>query len=110
MKLINIKPLPTRIKALKPLTKERFKRGKYLSQIEMILYSTNLCYYASRILHNEIIINNREMILNSLMKETYRIYKILSCNNWYNLDTALTQKEVKENFKLFGITKKSLKH
>ena len=38
MKCESIKPLPTRIKALKPLTKEKFKRGKYLSQIDMILY------------------------------------------------------------------------
>ena len=110
MKCESIKPLPTRIKALKPLTKEKFKRGKYLNEIEMILYSTNLCYYASRILHNEILVNNREKILNSLMIEIYRIYKILCNENWYNLDTALTQKEVNENFKLFGITKKSLEH
>lgn len=110
MKCESIKPLPTRIKALKPLTKEKFKRGKYLSQIEMILYSTNLCYYSTRILRNEIIVNNREMILNSLMMEIYRIYKMLCSDNWYNLDTALTQKEVNENFKLFRITKKSLEH
>ena len=110
MKCESIKPLPTRIKALKPLTKERFKRGKYLNEIEMILYSTNLCYYASRILHNEIKVNNREIILNSLMMEIYRIYKILCSDNWYNFDTALTQKEVNENFKIFGITKKSLEH
>ena len=110
MKFESIKPLPTRIKALKPLTKEKFKRGKYLNEIEMILYSTNLCYYASRILHNEIIVNNREIILNSLMMEIYRIYKILCNENWYTFDTALTQKEVNENFKIFGITKKSLEH
>ncbi|MCT7498432.1 hypothetical protein [Aliarcobacter cryaerophilus] len=109
MKFESIKPL-TRIKALKPLTKEKFKRGKYLNEIEMILYSTNLCYYSSRILRNEIIVNNREIILNNLMMEIYRIYKILCNENWYNLDTALTQKEVNENFKLFGITKKSLEH
>ena len=69
MKCESIKPLPTRIKALKPLTKEKFKRGKYLNEIEMILYSTNLCYYSSRILRNEIIVDNREMLLNSLTKE-----------------------------------------
>jgi hypothetical protein len=76
----------------------------------MILYSTNLCYYSSRILRNEIIVNNREIILNSLMIEIYRIYKILCSDNWYNLNTVLTQKEVNENFKLFGITKKRLEH
>ncbi len=110
MKLINIKPLPTRIKALKPLTKEKVKRGNYLSNMEMILYSTNLCYYSMRILRNEIIVNDREMILNSIMKETIRMSKILNTKDWYNIDTVLTQKEVKENFKRFGITKKSLEH
>lgn len=110
MKLINIKPLPTRIKALKPLTKEKVKRGNYLSNMEMILYSTNLCYYSMRILRNEIIVDNREMILNSIMKETIRMSKILNTKDWYNIDTVLTQKEVKENFKRFGITKKSLEH
>ena len=44
------------------------------------------------------------------MKEIYRNYKILCNENWYNLNTALTQKEVNENFKIFGITKKSLEH
>ena len=110
MKLINIKPLPTRIKALKPLTKEKVKRGNYLSNMEMILYSTNLCYYSMRILRNEIIVNDREMILNSIMKETIRMSKILNTKDWYNIDTVLTQKEVNENFKRFGITKKSLEH
>ena len=110
MKLINIKPLPTRIKALKPLTKEKVKRGNYLSNMEMILYSTNLCYYSMRILRNEIVVDNREMILNSIMKETIRMSKILNTKDWYNIDTVLTQKEVKENFKRFGITKKSLEH
>ena len=42
MKLISLKPLSTTA-TLTQLTKERFKRGKYLNEIEMILYSTNLC-------------------------------------------------------------------
>ena len=109
MKYESITPL-SRIEALKPLIKEKFKRAKYLNEIEMILYSTNLCYYSSRILRNEIIVDNREMLLNSLTKEILRIYKILCNEEWYNLNTALTQKEVNKNFKLFGITKKSLEH
>ncbi len=110
MKLNSIDPLPQRVTTLKPLTKEKVKRGNYLSNMEMILYSTNLCYYSMRILRNEIIVDNREMILNSIMKETIRMSKILNTKDWYNIDTVLTQKEVKENFKRFGITKKSLEH
>ena len=81
MKCESIKPLPTRIKALKPLTKERFKRGKYLNEIEMILYSTNLCYYASRILHNEITSTHREHLLNILFAEVYRMNVIINKKN-----------------------------
>ena len=72
MKCESIKPLPTRIKALKPLTKEKFKRGKYLNEIEMILYSTNLCYYASRILHNEIIVNIADIHADAVHREGHR--------------------------------------
>ena len=110
MKYESLKPLPTRIKALKPLTKEKSKRGKYLNEIEMICYSTNLCYYASRILHNEITSTHREHLLNILFAEVYRMNAILSKKDWYCLEDTLTQKEVNENFKLFGITKKSLEH
>ena len=110
MKLNSIDPLPQRVTTLKPLIKKKVKRGNYLSNMEMILYSTNLCYYSMRILRNEIIVNDREMILNSIMKETIRMSKILNTKDWYNIDTVLTQKEVKENFKRFGITKKSLEH
>ena len=76
----------------------------------MILYSTNLCYYASRILRNEINSTHREHILNILFAEVYRMNVILSKKDWYSLEDTLTQKEVNEKFKLFGITKKSLEH
>jgi hypothetical protein len=110
MKLNSLKSLPTTAK-LKPLTKEKVKRGKYLSEIEMILYSTNLCYYSTKIIYDEIKVKNKDEVLNSITKEMYRIHKIL-CDkeDWYNLENALTKKEHKENFKRFGITKKSLKY
>lgn len=111
MKCKSLKPLPTRIKALKPLTKQKFKRGKYLNEIEMILYSTNLCYYASKILHNEItIVDNRTQKINSLFDEVIRMNKILDCKDWYNIENILTEKERNDKFKQFGITKKSLEH
>ena len=42
--------------------------------------------------------------------EVYRMSKILSRNDWYRLEDILTQKEMNEKFKQFGITKKSLEH
>ena len=110
MKLINLKPLSTKA-TLKPLIKQKKpNRSKYLSELEMIMYSTNLCYYSTKIIYDEIRVKNKDEVLNHITKEMYRIHKILCDKDWYNLDTALTQKEVNENFKLFGITKKRLEH
>lgn len=110
MKLINLKPLSTTA-TLKSLTRQKQpNRSKYLSELEMIMYSTNLCYYSTKIIYDEIRVKNKDEVLNHLTKEMYRIHKILCDKDWYNLDTALTQKEVNENFKLFGITKKRLEH
>ena len=110
MKLTNLKPLSQTV-ILKPLTKERVKGGKYLSQIEMILYSTNLCYYSTKIINYEIKVKNKDEALKNITKEIYRIHKIFcDKDDWYNLDTALTKKEHKENFKRFGIAKKRLKY
>lgn len=110
MKLINLKPLSTTA-TLKPLIKQKKpNRSKYLSELEMIMYSTNLCYYSTKIIYDEIRVKNKDEVLNHITKEMYRIHKILCDKDWYNLDTALTQKEVNENFKLFGITKKRLEH
>jgi uncharacterized protein YqgQ len=110
MKCESLKPLPRRVKGLKPLTKQKFKRGKYLNEIEMILYSTNLCYYSWKILNHIITPPNRQQLLNSLSMEVYRMSKMLSRNDWYRLEDILTQKEMNEKFKQFGITKKSLEH
>ncbi len=110
MKCERLKPLPTRVKGLKPLTKQKFKRVKYLNQVEMICYSTNICYYTWKILNHIITPPNREQLLNSLSMEVYRMSKMLSKNDWYQVGEILTTQEHKEKFKLFGITKKSLEH
>jgi len=108
-KRCNLKPLAT-IKPLTPQTKIKVSRSKYLSSMEMLLYSSNLCYYSTRIIRNEIIVDNRDLILNQLEKEVLRMYKLLSKDDFYTLENAMTKKEQKENFKKFGITKKSLEH
>lgn len=110
MKLTSLKSL-SKTKPLKPLIKQKkTNRSKYLSELEMIMYSTNLCYYSTKIIYDEIKISNRDEVLHSITKELLRINKILSNKkDWYNLENALTKKEHKENFKRFGITKNRLK-
>ncbi len=105
----SLKPLAT-IKPLTPQNKPKLSRSKYLSSMEMLLYSSNLCYYSTRIIRNEVIVNNRDLILNQIEKEVYRMYKLLSNDDFYNLQNVMTKKEHRENFKKFGITKKSLEH
>ena len=109
MKLTNLKSLPI-TSNLKPLTKQNKPNiSKYLSEIEMILYSSNLCYFAHKLYYNEVTVKNKSVVMNNLHNELYKLNKILSLkNDWYSLDTALTKKEQKENFKRFGITKKKL--
>lgn len=109
MKCNSIKPIGN-IKPLTALTKEKIKRSNYLSTMEMILYSTNLCYYSTRIIRNEIEVNNRNFILDELSKEVYRMHKLLNKKEFDNLENVMTKKEYKENFKRFGITEKRLKH
>ncbi|MFY4743779.1 hypothetical protein ACOTVX_09790 [Aliarcobacter butzleri] len=73
------------------------------------MYSSNLCYFAHRLFYDEVTVKNKSVVMNNLNNELYRLNKILSLkDNWYSLDTALTKKEQKENFKRFGITKRSL--
>ncbi|MFY4785749.1 hypothetical protein ACOTVT_10120 [Aliarcobacter butzleri] len=109
MKLTSLKSLHT-LNNLKPLTKRnKPNRNKYLSELEMIMYSSNLCYFAHRLFYDEVTVKNKSVVMNNLNNELYRLNKILSLkDNWYSLDTALTKKEQKENFKRFGITKRSL--
>ena len=108
MNLISLKPLSTTV-ILKPLTRyKQPNRSKYLCELEMIMYSTNLCYYSTKIIYDEIRVKNKDEVLNHITKEMYRIHKILCDKDWYNLENALTKKEHKENFKKFGITKRSL--
>lgn len=109
MKLTNLKSLPI-TSNLKPLTKQnKPNRSKYLSEIEMIMYSSNLCYFAHKLYYDEVKVKNKSVVMNNLHNELYRLNKILSLkNDWYSLDTALTKKEQKENFKRFGITKNKL--
>jgi len=77
----------------------------------MILYSTNLCYFATKIIYNQIKVKNKDDVLIHLKKEIKRVRKIISDDEFLlNNDNYLTKKQHKENFKRFGITPKKIEH
>jgi len=99
------------LKRLKPLKQGKRECSPRLSSIEMILYSTNLCYYATRIIHNQIKVKNKDDVLMHLRKEIKRVHKIISDDEFLiNSDNYLTKKQRKENLKRFGITPKKLEY
>ena len=105
--LQELKPL----KRLKPLKQEKRERLPRLSSIEMILYSTNLCYFATRIINHQIKVKNEVEVLVHLKKEIARVREIISDDEFFlNDDNYLTKKQHKENFKRFGITPKKIEH
>ncbi len=109
MKLNNLKSIK-QLQEIQSITKTKVSKGKYLSELEMILYCTNITYYSMRILRNEIKVNNRDKILSDVTKEINRIYSILLKDDFYSIENAMTQKQHKENFKRFGITAEKLQH
>lgn len=78
-----------------------------LSQIELILHSTNLCFFTMRVLRNEIFINNRNRALAMAMKEIKKLNTILSKSDYY--EETISHKEAKETFKRLGVKQKHLK-
>lgn len=104
-----IKPL----KKIKPLhrvnSKPRGVKSKYLDELELILYSTNLCLFGARILRNEINVNNRNQTLNLVMKEVLKLYLILSKDNYYSY-SKYTKKDTQDFFKEVGLKPKHLKY
>jgi len=77
----------------------------------MILYSTNLCYFTTKIIYNQIKVKNKEEVLTHLKKEIARVRKIISDDEFFiNSDNYLTKKQHKENFKKLGITPKKIEH
>lgn len=97
------------IPSLKPLIKTSVTPSKgTLSEIEVILHSTNLCYFTMRLLRDEIFVNNRDKVLNMAMQEVKNINALLSKSN-YDEETTLSHKEVKETFKRLGIKPRHIK-
>lgn len=73
---------------------------KELSQIELLLHSTNVNLFAMRLLHDEIIVPNKAEILAMTMAEIRRMYTMLHV---WDEDESITCKEAKQTFKRLGI-------
>ena len=76
MKLTNLKSLPIKSN-LKPLTNQNKpnRSNKYLTEIEMILYSSNLCYFAHKLYYDEIKVKNKSPTQLALVLQKYKIPK-----------------------------------
>jgi hypothetical protein len=107
MKLNSLKSLDS-IKRLKPLDsitpKEKVNINP-LNEIDIILYSTNLCYYATRILRNEIKVNNGEIKVNIISKELLKLNRLLSKRDFL-LQSNYTKKDTREFYKKIGLKQK----
>lgn len=101
------------LKQLKPLEKLKglsipTNREKYLDEIEILTYSSNLCLYGARIIRNEIKINNRDKVLSLVTNEISKLYNLLSKDSFL-LDSTYTKKNIKIFTKEIGMKPKHIK-
>lgn len=91
------------LKGLKPLTTTRVTIDRSLiSEMQLILYSSNLCLFSARILRDEINVPNRNETLNAVTKEISKLYSLLSKDDYY-LHSTYTKKDTKKFFKDVGL-------
>lgn len=105
-RLKQLKPLQC-IRALKKEPPERLETP--LSEIELIMYSTNICYHSMNILRGDTVVKNREAKLQALMLEVERTGTLLQMDNYY-LHSPYTKENTKKFFKQVGIRPEHLKH
>jgi hypothetical protein len=98
------------LQPIKALQKERqTPKETPLSEIELISYSVNICYYSMRILRNEITVQNREAKLNALMQEVIKTGTLLQRDDYY-LHGTYTKENTKKFFKQVGLKPEHIKH
>lgn len=98
------------IQSIKPMIYKRVTIDKSrLSEVELILYSTNLCLFSARILRDEIQVKNREGTLNAVTQEILKLYTLLSKEDFY-MHSDYTKKDTKKFFKSVGLKPKHIKH
>lgn len=104
MKLTKIETIQ-KLEKLTPIKNKEVDRNKYLDEMDIILYTTNLCLYASRVANDEIKVNNKYEVLNKLNIEINNLYNLLSKKDFIQA-SIYTQKSKKEFFKSVGLKTK----
>lgn len=107
MKLTKIESIQ-KLERLTPIKNKEVDRNKYLNELDIILYSTNLCLYASRLANNEVNIKNRNEVSKKLNIEINSLYNLLSKKDFMN-ESNYTNKSKKEFFKSIGLKPKHIK-
>ncbi len=79
---------------------------KELSQIELILHSTNVNLFAMRLIHDEIIVPNKAEIMAMTLAEIRRMHTMLHV---WDEEDSITCKDAKQTFKRLGIKPKHIK-
>lgn len=106
----------TRLKPIKELQSIKQVSNKLqerietpLSEIEIILYSTNICLHSMRTLRGETVVRNREAKLQALLKEATKIHSLPSQRDFY-LHSTYTKSDTKSFFKIVGLKSHHLAH
>ena len=112
MKLANIKHIE-QIKSIKSingtLRTNKIVRSPYLDSVELISYSMDLIYYCNNILKNDIVVKNKNEIMNRIQNEIITVTNILDDFKNINVnDYSYTQKYKRDFYKSIGLTKKYL--
>lgn len=104
--LLSLESLPS----INPIIYKPTKADKSrLSEIELILYSTNLCLFSMRILRGEISVKNRDAKLQRAMNEVKKISTVIHDDAaFYN--QSYTHQERREFFKSVGLRAEHIRH
>ena len=101
---MKFKPLK-QLHRLKGLVKKE-AMDKELSQIELLLHSTNVNLFAMRLIHDEIIVPNKAEIMAMTLAEIRRMHTMLHV---WDEEESITCKDAKQAFKRLGIKPKHIK-
>ncbi|MCX6052779.1 MAG: hypothetical protein NTZ60_09750 [Campylobacterales bacterium] len=93
---------------IKPMIYKRVTIDKsLLSQIELLNYSSSLCLFAMRLLHDEIQVPNKDIKLQTVIKEISKLNSLLHKDDYY-LHLEYTDKNTKKFFKEIGLKQKHI--
>lgn len=104
MKLKELQTLPI-LSEIQPLQTQKQKKAEYLSSIEFLLYTADLCLFSTRLIRNEINIKNKDFILANITNEIKVLDNILQEDN---LDQQISIKHKTDFFKKVKLKDKYL--